>query len=101
MWTTPVPSSVLTKCVDETYQAFFPDCFAAEISKSGSYSKPTRSFAFTFLATSYSEFITDNLDSARIKKSSPTLIFTYSILSPTARATLPGNVHGVVVQTSK
>ena len=99
MCTTPVPSTVVTKSASVTYQAFWPVSRIAGISNNGSYSRPIKSAPFTLSFISYflSPITVSTLSFAKIEFSPSTSTNTYSISFPTAKATFPGNVHGVVV----
>src|SRR3990167_6263946 len=98
--TTPVPSVVVTKPAEYTLCDF--SLRRDGIGKSCWYDKPTKSFpAKGSDAIPSKSFRTAGTRSlARIYVSFTPLgcTRTYLMSSPTARATLPGNVQGVVVQ---
>src|SRR3989344_3039532 len=104
----PVPSSVFTKSAAYTLYALVRSDLGEFLRSdlkdswrkgySGSYSIHTISDPACSAMTSYGSVRMASLSLARTKISLPTFTSIYITFSPTARATLPGNVHGVVVQ---
>src|SRR5262249_15433262 len=101
-WTTPVPSSMVTKSAVSTWKALGP-ASSTRKSKSGRYRRPASIAPVTVPVSVQpaSSLAYAPVRAAPTYALSPSFSSTaYEMSAPTARARLDGRVHGVVVHTA-